>query len=129
MPGSDAFRSRSATLVYAIARRAPINQGSDVPEEHPRDSQPRGTCILVDVYRGQQRAVRNPVDYALFICFFPQLVAGPIVRARNFFHDLFHWQPPTGEDVSRGILLLVLGLTKKMAFADQFDLAFLFPLA
>jgi alginate O-acetyltransferase complex protein AlgI len=75
---------------------------------------------VVDVYRGEQQAVRNPFDYALYICFFPQLVAGPIVRARNFFHDLFHWQPPTQADVSRGILLLTLGLAKKMAFADQF---------
>src|SRR5579862_8970915 len=50
---------------------------------------------VVDVYRGEQQAVRNPVDYALFICFFPQLVAGPIVRARDFFRDLFHWAPPT----------------------------------
>src|SRR5690349_18206906 len=40
---------------------------------------------VVDVYRWQQKAVRNPFDYALFICFFPQLVAGPIVRARDFF--------------------------------------------
>ena len=40
---------------------------------------------VVDVYRGQQKAVRNPIDYALFICFFPQLVAGPIVRAHEFF--------------------------------------------
>jgi len=75
---------------------------------------------VVDVYRGEQQAVRNPIDYALFICFFPQLVAGPIVRARNFFHDFFHWQPPSSEDVSRGVLLIGLGLTKKMAFADQF---------
>ena len=75
---------------------------------------------VVDVYRGEQQAVRNPIDYALFICFFPQLVAGPIVRARNFFHDLWHWEPPTAEDVSRGVLLMTLGLTKKMAFADQF---------
>jgi alginate O-acetyltransferase complex protein AlgI len=75
---------------------------------------------VVDVYRGEQEAVRNPIDYALFICFFPQLVAGPIVRARNFFHDLWHWQAPSAEDVSRGVLLLTLGLTKKMAFADQF---------
>jgi len=75
---------------------------------------------MVDVYRGQQRAVRNPIDYGLFICFFPQLVAGPIVRARNFFHDYFNWQPPSSEDLSRGVLLLALGLTKKMAFADQF---------
>src|SRR5438552_13470187 len=75
---------------------------------------------VVDVYRGQQRAIRNPIDYALFICFFPQLVAGPIVRARDFFRDLLHWSPPTASDVSRGLLLLALGLTKKMAFADRF---------
>jgi alginate O-acetyltransferase complex protein AlgI len=75
---------------------------------------------VVDVYRGQQKAVRSPIDYALFICFFPQLVAGPIVRAHTFFRDLFHWRPPSGDDVSAGVLLLALGLTKKMAFADQF---------
>jgi D-alanyl-lipoteichoic acid acyltransferase DltB (MBOAT superfamily) len=75
---------------------------------------------VVDVYRGQQKAVRSPIDYALFICFFPQLVAGPIVRAHTFFRDLFHWRPPSADDVSTGIFLLVLGLTKKMAFADQF---------
>src|ERR1039458_6927022 len=75
---------------------------------------------VVDVYRGQQCVVRNPVDYALFICFFPQLVAGPIVRARDFFRDLWGWQPPSPDDVSRGVFLIALGLTKKMAFADQF---------
>jgi alginate O-acetyltransferase complex protein AlgI len=75
---------------------------------------------VVDVYRGQQRAIRNPTDYALFICFFPQLVAGPIVRARDFFRDLLHWSPPSGEDVPHGLFLITLGLTKKMAFADPF---------
>src|SRR5690348_4889679 len=75
---------------------------------------------VVDVYRGEQKAVRNPVDYALFICFFPQLVAGPIVRARNFFPDLWNWRPPASAEVSHAILLIALGLTKKMAFADQF---------
>jgi D-alanyl-lipoteichoic acid acyltransferase DltB (MBOAT superfamily) len=75
---------------------------------------------VVDVYRGEQRAIRNPIDYALFICFFPQLVAGPIVRARDFFRDLLHWNPPGGEDVARGLFLFTLGLTKKMAFADPF---------
>jgi alginate O-acetyltransferase complex protein AlgI len=42
---------------------------------------------VVDVYRGEQKAIRNPVDYAVFIAFFPQLVAGPIVRAREIFAD------------------------------------------
>jgi D-alanyl-lipoteichoic acid acyltransferase DltB (MBOAT superfamily) len=75
---------------------------------------------VVDVYRREQKPIRNPIDYALFISFFPQLVAGPIVRARNFFADLYAWNPPTTTDVSRGLFLLALGLTKKMAFADQF---------
>jgi alginate O-acetyltransferase complex protein AlgI len=75
---------------------------------------------VVDVYRGEQAAIRNPADYALFICFFPQLVAGPIVRAEDFFRDLFGWHPPDATEVSRGVFLVVLGLTKKMAFADPF---------
>ena len=75
---------------------------------------------VVDVYRRQQQVVRNPIDYTLYICFFPQLVAGPIVRARDFFRDLYHWTAPSADDVSRGLFLIALGLTKKMAFADQF---------
>jgi alginate O-acetyltransferase complex protein AlgI len=75
---------------------------------------------VVDVYRGEQSAIGNPVDYALFISFFPQLVAGPIVRARNFFADLYKWRPPTSTELSHGVLLLLLGITKKVALADQF---------
>jgi alginate O-acetyltransferase complex protein AlgI len=75
---------------------------------------------VIDVYRGQQEPIRNFVDYAVFIAFFPQLVAGPIVRAREFFGDLFHWQPPTMEDVQHGVFLVFIGLAKKMALADQF---------
>ena len=75
---------------------------------------------VVDVYRGEQVAIRNPIDYALFISFFPQLVAGPIVRAREFFSDLNAWKHPSQEEVLRGVMLVVLGLTKKMVFADQF---------
>jgi len=75
---------------------------------------------VVDVYRGEQAAVTNIIDYALYIAFFPQLVAGPIVRARNFFADLYKWRPPTNAEVSHGALLLILGLAKKVALADQF---------
>ncbi|MFB3776599.1 MAG: MBOAT family protein [Bryobacteraceae bacterium] len=74
---------------------------------------------VVDVYRGEQEPVTDPLDYALFICFFPQLVAGPIVRARVFFRDLYNWRPPSVEDRATGILMIALGLVKKMAFADQ----------
>jgi alginate O-acetyltransferase complex protein AlgI len=75
---------------------------------------------VIDVYRNEQEPITNPVDYALYISFFPQLVAGPIVRAREFFGDLYHWKRPSSDDVLRGLLLLLLGLAKKMVMADQF---------
>jgi D-alanyl-lipoteichoic acid acyltransferase DltB (MBOAT superfamily) len=74
---------------------------------------------VADVYRGEQSAISNPLDYALFIAFFPQLVSGPIVRARDFFRDLYGWKRPLAAEISHGLLLL-LGLTKKVALADQF---------
>jgi D-alanyl-lipoteichoic acid acyltransferase DltB (MBOAT superfamily) len=75
---------------------------------------------VIDVYRGQQDVVTDPIDYALYIAFFPQLVAGPIVRARHFFADLYHWRAPHAREVLRGALLVVFGLLKKLAIADQF---------
>ena len=75
---------------------------------------------VIDVYRGEQEPIRNVVDYALYIAFFPQLVAGPIVRARHFFADLYHWCAPSPKEQLRGLLLVVFGLVKKVAIADQF---------
>ena len=77
-------------------------------------------AYVVDVYRGNQEPITNALDYALFISFFPQLVAGPIVRASEFFSDLYRWCKPSTEDISRGLLLLIFGLAKKIVMADQF---------
>ena len=77
---------------------------------------------VVDVYRGQQQPIRSFIDYALFIAFFPQLVAGPIVRAKEFFTDFYHWKPPSAALLQSGILMLLLGMMKKMIAADQFAL-------
>jgi alginate O-acetyltransferase complex protein AlgI len=77
---------------------------------------------VVDVYRREQAVIRNPVDYALFIAFFPQLVAGPIVRARDFFRDLYHWQAPTALQARQAVFQVIFGLAKKMVLADQFAL-------
>ena len=49
-----------------------------------------------DVYWGKMKAVRNPIDYALFIAFFPHLIAGPIIRARQFISQIWSWRPPGG---------------------------------
>jgi alginate O-acetyltransferase complex protein AlgI len=75
---------------------------------------------VIDVYRGEQEPIVNLVDYALYIAFFPQLVAGPIVRAHDFFRDLYHWRAPDAGEQLRGVWLVVFGLVKKLAIADQF---------
>jgi len=76
-----------------------------------------------DVYWGKMKAVRNPIDYALFIAFFPHLIAGPIIRARQFIHQIWSWRCPTAIVVQSGIILVVAGLIKKMVFADRFAVA------
>jgi alginate O-acetyltransferase complex protein AlgI len=75
---------------------------------------------VIDLYRRQQEPVTNLLDYALFISFFPQLVAGPIVRAREFFQDLYHWRPPSSGEVQSDALQILFGLAKKVVLADQF---------
>src|SRR5213079_1813644 len=73
-----------------------------------------------DVYWGKMKAVRNPIDYALFIAFFPHLIAGPIIRARQFISQIWSWRRPEIIVVQSGIILILSGLIKKMVFADRF---------
>ncbi len=73
----------------------------------------------IDVYRGDISARKSLLDYALFIVFFPQLVAGPIVRAVEFFKELDLPRPPSSKEINLGLILIVLGLVKKMCVADS----------
>jgi alginate O-acetyltransferase complex protein AlgI len=75
---------------------------------------------LVDVSRGKTRAVRNFFDYALYLAFFPQLLAGPIVRAGTFFGELYARAAAVPERFTRGTYQIVLGLLKKSVIADRF---------
>jgi alginate O-acetyltransferase complex protein AlgI len=74
----------------------------------------------IDVYWGKMKAVRNFIDYALFISFFPHLIAGPIIRARQFISQIQFWRHPAPIVVQSGIILILSGLIKKMVFADRF---------
>ncbi len=80
----------------------------------------QGLSYTIDISRGTLRPVRSLVDFALYVAFFPQLVAGPIVRASYFLPQLEDWQRPSQHKLSEGIGLILLGLVKKMVFADQF---------
>jgi D-alanyl-lipoteichoic acid acyltransferase DltB (MBOAT superfamily) len=73
----------------------------------------------VDVYKGEMKARRNAVDFALFVAFFPHLVAGPIMRARNL---LVQVERPRAWDwaLARAALVLVCwGFFKKLVVADN----------
>src|SRR5437773_5932110 len=87
----------------------------------------------LDVYWGKMKAERNFINYALFIAFFPHLIAGPIIRARQFISQIPRWRRPAAIVVQSGIILVLSGLLKKMVFADRFavvsDAYFKGPLA
>lgn len=73
---------------------------------------------LVDLNRRQLPFCRNLFDFALYLSFFPQLVAGPIVRARDFLPQLQrHYQLSTKE-FSFALFMVLCGLVKKIAIAD-----------
>lgn len=72
----------------------------------------------IDVYRGKLKAERNFIDFALFVAFFPQLVAGPIEKARNLLPQLKKKNNPTKNQLSEGIILIITGLFRKVMIGD-----------
>ncbi len=73
----------------------------------------------MDVYRGDVPAERNFADYALFVSFFPQLVAGPIERSGNILHQLKETHSFSIDNLRDGALPVLWGLFKKMVLADN----------
>ena len=87
----------------------------------------QGISYTVDVYRRQIRAVRSFLDYALFVSFFPQLAAGPIVRAVEFLPQMQTPPSPGAKQIADGLHLFLFGLFKKVFIADQLDSLFVSP--
>jgi alginate O-acetyltransferase complex protein AlgI len=74
----------------------------------------------IDIYRGEFHPYRNVIDYMSFVAFFPHLVAGPIMRARNLLPQLAKHRPlPEAEQVSFGIFMILFGLFMKTVLADN----------
>lgn len=72
----------------------------------------------IDVYRGRLEPAKTFLDFALFVSFFPQLVAGPIVRASDFIPQMDDPKPFDPAGFGWGVSLMVLGLFQKMFLAD-----------
>ena len=74
---------------------------------------------MIEVYRGDQKAERHFGIYALYVMFFPQLVAGPIERPQNMLHQFHKKNEFDAAKFKDGLKLLLWGLFKKVVIADN----------
>lgn len=74
---------------------------------------------VIDVYRGEIKAEKNLGMYALFVSFFPQLVAGPIERPERLLPQIRSEKLFDGKEARYGVRLILWGLYKKMVIADN----------
>jgi alginate O-acetyltransferase complex protein AlgI len=77
----------------------------------------------IDVYRGQCKPCTSFLDFAAFVAFYPQLVAGPISRANQFLPQLAREHRFDGPRFRQGLTRILFGLAKKIVFADTIALA------
>jgi alginate O-acetyltransferase complex protein AlgI len=90
-----------------------------------------GLSYVLDVYYERFAPAASATDYALFVTFFPKLVSGPIVRAREFLPQLKERVHASSMDIEAGLLYILVGAVKKLVIADQIgvhvDLIFATP--
>ena len=79
----------------------------------------KSLSYTIDVYRGDLPTCRSLWRYAMFVCYFPDLIAGPIVRASVFFPQMKRSLRPSWRRNAAGCQMIALGLTKKLLIADQ----------
>lgn len=79
---------------------------------------------VIDVYRGKITPLTRWIDYVFYVSFFPQLVAGPIVRARDFIPQIYKEPTVTRSEFGEGLFLVLCGLFKKTVISDYISLNF-----
>lgn len=77
---------------------------------------------VIEVYRGHQKAERHLGIYALYVMFYPQLVAGPIERPQNMLHQFYEYHKFDYKRVTSGLKLMAWGFFKKVVIADRLAL-------
>lgn len=78
----------------------------------------RSISYMVDIYRGQIEPCRNFLEYFFFLTFFPPLLAGPVVRAKDLLPQIEANTQPTRAMTSEGLFMIMTGLFKKVVIAD-----------
>ena len=80
---------------------------------------------LVDIYRGNLKPVKSILDFGFYVSFFPQLVAGPIVRASEFIPQLHKKSLLTHAEFGLALFMILKGLFKKMFIGDYMAVNFI----
>ncbi len=78
----------------------------------------------VDVYRGETKPVKNLIDFGFYVSFFPQLVAGPIVRASGFVKQIYEDYHVSRVEFGWAIFMILKGLIKKIFIGDYIAVNF-----
>ena len=78
----------------------------------------------IDIYRRELEPARNVWDFMFFVSFFPQLVAGPIVRAKDFIPQIYEKLYLTKKELSYAFYLIIGGLIKKAVISDYISVNF-----
>ena len=73
----------------------------------------------IDVYRGHLKPAKSIIDFAVYVAFFPQLVAGPIERATSFLPQISNPRKIDLSQINAGIFLIIWGYFKKLVIADN----------
>ncbi len=79
---------------------------------------------IMEIYRREIKPAKTYLDYVFYISFFPQLVAGPIVKAKEFLPQVYKTVKLTKAEVNEGLLLIVGGLIKKAVISDYISVNF-----
>lgn len=77
----------------------------------------------IEVYRGKQPPEKNFIIYALYVMYYPQLVAGPIERPQNMLHQFHEYRPYNWNNVKEGLARMAWGFFKKVVIADRLAIA------
>ncbi|MCC9017063.1 MULTISPECIES: MBOAT family protein [Flavobacterium] len=79
---------------------------------------------IIEIYREEIKPTKNYIEYLFFVSFFPQLVAGPIVRAKDFLPQIYQKLNLTREDVNNALFLIIGGLIKKTVISNYISINF-----
>ena len=116
------FNENAAAIAAALDLRYPIEALRIILPIGLSFHTFQSLSYVIEVYRGQQKAERHFGIYALYVMYFPQLVAGPIERPQNLLHQFHEAKAFSLTRVRDGLSLALFGLFKKVVVADALSI-------